>query len=238
MNNITILVNQMFIALQFIVKDIIPGQKFKCLETKRTPGMNAEHTFTPSNSIEKMKFIIILSAFVLLFISCQQPDKKVISAEFRVDRSLLSDSSFASKTGFSINPPKNWLKTESFNSELQNKVLYRLDNKLLAIYKSDSTNCALIISELPEANFEIIKGRLGKTNSYSKQDSIWTNVKSSIFMYKSYEIIQVVSQNSNLVIFKLITHRLSEVYELDYILPRSEININLQSVESSIGSLN
>jgi hypothetical protein len=185
-----------------------------------------------------MKFITILSVFILLFISCRQPDKKVVSAEFKVDRSLLSDSSFASKTGFSINPPKNWLKTGSFNSELQNKVLYRLDNKLLAIYKPDSSNCALIISELPETNFDMIKELLGKTNSYPKQDSIWTNVQSSVFMYKTYEIIQVVSQNSKLVIFKLLTHRLSELYELDYIIPRSEININMQSVESSIGSLN
>jgi hypothetical protein len=150
----------------------------------------------------------------------------------------LSDSSFVSKSGFSISPPRNWLKTESFNSELQTKVLYHLDNKLLAIYKSDSTNCALIISELPETKYDNIKGLLGKTNSYARQDSIWTNVQSSVFLYKTYEIIQIVSQNSDMVIFKLLTHRLSELYELDYIIPRSEININMQSVESSIGSLN
>ena len=88
-----------------------------------------------------MKALTILSVLIL-FISCQKSNKKVISAEFKVNRSLLSDSSFVSKTGFSINPPKNWLKTESFNSELQKKVLYHLNNKLLAIYKSDSTNCA------------------------------------------------------------------------------------------------
>ena len=103
-----------------------------------------------------MKSISILSLFILLFISCQRPGKKVISAEFKVDNSLLSDSSFISNTGFRINPPKNWIKTENYNSELQNKILYRLDNKLLAIYISDSTNCALIISELPETKYEII----------------------------------------------------------------------------------
>ena len=64
------------------------------------------------------------------------------------------------------------------------------------------------------------------------------SVESSVFNYKTYEIIQTVSQNSNLVIFKLLTHRLSELYELDYIIPRSGINIKIQSVESSIGSLN
>jgi hypothetical protein len=180
----------------------------------------------------------MLSVFLLLFLSCQKSGKKVISAEFNVDRSLLSDSSFVSKTGFRINPPKNWSKTESYNTELQNKVLRHLDNKLLAIYKSDSTNCALIISELPETNFDIIKGLLGKTNSYTRKDSVWTNIQSSVFRYKTYEIIQIVSQNSDLVIFKLLTQRLSELYELDYIIPRSEININMQSVESSIGSLN
>jgi hypothetical protein len=185
-----------------------------------------------------MKSISILSLFILLFISCQRPGKKVISAEFKVDNSLLSDSSFILKTGFRINPPKNWIKTDSYNSELQSKILYRLDNKLLAIYKSDSTNCALIISELPETKYEIIKGQLGESTSSPRQDSIWMSVESSVFNYKTYEIIQTVSQNSNLVIFKLLTHRLSELYELVYIIPRSEINFNIQSVESSIGSLN
>ena len=185
-----------------------------------------------------MKTLTTISLFTLLLISCQQHDKKVSIVEFNVNKSLLSDSSFVSKTGFSINPPKNWSKTESYNSELQNKVLYHLDNKLLAIYKSDSTNCALIISELPETNFDIIRGLLDKSNSYPIRDSIWTNVQSSVFRYKTYEIIQIVSQNSNLIVFKLLTHRLSELYELDYIIPRSEININMQSVESSIGSLN
>jgi hypothetical protein len=49
---------------------------------------------------------------------------------------------------------------------------------------------------------------------------------------------KIVSQNSDLVVFKLLTHRLSELYELDYIIPRSEIEINIQSVESSISTLN
>ncbi len=130
------------------------------------------------------------------------------------------------------------VKNISFNSELQKKVLYRVDNKLLAIYKSDSTNCALIISELPESSYDIIKGLLSKDNYYHEQDSIWTKIQSSIFIYKTYEIIQSVFQNSDLVIFKLLAHRLSEFYELDYIIPRSEIEKNIQSVESSIGSLN
>jgi len=185
-----------------------------------------------------MKSLTILSIFILLFISCQQSDKKVISAEFNINKLLLSDSSFVSKTGFSITPPKEWTRTGSYNFELQKKALYRLDNELLAVYKSDSTNCALIVAELPKKNFAIIKGSLDKSNSYPRQDSIWTNVQSSIFNYKTYEIIQTVSQNSELIIFKLLIHSLSELYELDYIIPRSEINVNMQSVESSIGSIN
>jgi hypothetical protein len=185
-----------------------------------------------------MKTITLLFVVSLLLMSCQQPEKNIISAEFTINKSLLSDSLFASETGFSINPPKNWEKTGSFNSLLQEKILYHSDNKLLAIYKSDTTNCALIISELPESSFEIMKRLLGKTNQSPKQDSIWTNVQSSIFKYKTFEIIQTVFQNAELVIFKLVTRRLSESYELDYIIPRSEIDINIQSVESSIATLN
>ena len=185
-----------------------------------------------------MRSLILFPVFTLILISCQNFKEKVVEVEFNVNKSLLSDSSFISKTGFSINPPKNWLKTESYKSDLQNKILNLLDNKLLAIYKSDSTNCTLIISELPETNFDIKKRLIEKPNSYPKQDSIWTKVQSSIFKYKTYEVIQIVSQNSELIIFKLFTHRLSELYELDYVIPRSEITSNMQSVESSIGSLN
>lgn len=185
-----------------------------------------------------MKTLSLFFLFALILISCQQPNKKVVIVEFNVNKSLLSDSAFVSKTGFSIYPPKNWLKTENYNSQLQKRILYRLDNKLLSIYKSDTTNCALIISELPETTFDILKGLLIKSNSFPNHDSLWINIQSSIFKYKNYEIIQIVSQNSEMIIFKLFTHRLSELYELDYIIPRNEINIKMQSVESSIGSLN
>jgi hypothetical protein len=173
-----------------------------------------------------------------MLISCQSNTKKVVLAEFNVNKFLLSDSSFVSKSGFSIYPPRNWIKTDSYNSELQKKILYQLNNKLLAIYKSDTSNCALIISELPETNYNNIKGLLGKSDSYVNPGLIWTSVQSTEFKYKTYEIIQIVFQNPELLIFKLFTHRLSEVYELDYIIPSSEINKNIQFVESSIGSIN
>jgi hypothetical protein len=186
-----------------------------------------------------MKYLIFTLVFIILLVSCRHTGPKVVEVEFNVNKSLLSDSSFISQTGLSITPPKNWLKTVSYNSELQNKILYRLDSKLLAIYKADTTNCALIISELPESDFVIIKRILGNGNpSITTQDSIWNNVQSSFFKYKTYDVVQVVSQNSELIVFKLFAHRLSELFELDYVIPRSEININMQSVESSIGSLN
>jgi hypothetical protein len=173
----------------------------------------------------------------MFLVSCRHSDKRELEAEFNVNIALLSDSAFVSKTGFNIYPPLNWLKTESYNSELDRKIMYRLDNKLLSIYKSDTTNCALIISELPETNFDLIKGLL-KSNSFSHKDSIWTNIQSTIFRYKSYEIVQIVSQNSEVINFKLFAHRLKELYELDYIIPRNEIKKRIQSVESSIGSIN
>jgi len=185
-----------------------------------------------------MKSLILFPVFTLILISCQQSKEKVVEAEFNLNKSLLSDSSFISKTGFSVYPPKNWLKTDSYSTELQNKILNRLDNKLLAIYKSDSTNCTLIISELPDNNFDNIRRLFKKSNSYATKDSMWTKIEYSIFKYKTYEIIQIVSQNSEMIVFKLFTHRLSELYELDYVIPRSEINLNMQAVESSIGSLN
>jgi hypothetical protein len=181
---------------------------------------------------------ILVILFCLIFLSCHRSDKNIVEAEFTVNKSLLSDSSFISKTGFSVYPPKDWLKAESYNTELQNKIQSRLENKLLAIYKHDSTNCTLIISELPEANYKLIKQFSEKHNLNLEGDSVWTNVQSSVFRYKTYEVIQIVSQNTEMINFKLYTHRLSELYELDYVIPRNEIPTKVKSIESSIGSLN
>jgi hypothetical protein len=185
----------------------------------------------------KMKSLILL-VFSLILASCYHAENKVVEVEFNVNKALLADSSFLSSTGFSIYPPKNWQRTASYNTELQDKILNRIENKLLAIYKCDSTNCALVISELPEMNYKIIRQQLERQNPGSGGDSQWTKVETSFFKYKSYEVIQIVSQNSELVVFKLYTHRLSDLYELDFMIPRSEINSNMQTVESSIGSIN
>jgi len=186
--------------------------------------------------MKKDSLFLVLFSFIL--ISCNQPNQKVVEALFNVNKALLSDSAFISKTGFNIYPPRYWSLTETYNSELQNRTLHRSDNKLLAVYKCDTSNCALIISELPEANYQLIKQFTNEQNPDSVQDSLWTNVQTSVFKYKTYELIQIVSQNSEMINFKLYAHRLSELYELDYIIPRSEINSNMQCIESSIGSLN
>ena len=186
----------------------------------------------------KMNALFMSSMIILLLISCQQRNKKTVVAEFNVDKSLLSENAFSSGTGFRVFPPKNWFKTDIYNAELQKKILYRLDNKLLSLYKSDSTNCALLISELVETDFGKIKDLLDKSGPYSGPDSTWLNVQPSTFMYKNYEIVQIVFQSAELVVFKLFVHHLSGLYELDYIIPRDEINSKMQSVESSIGSIN
>ena len=185
----------------------------------------------------KVKPMIML-VFSLILVSCRHAETKVIEVEFNVNNDLLADSSFLSTTGFSIYPPKNWSRTVSYNNELQDKILNRIDNKLLAIYKCDSTDCALVISELPGTNYKILRQQLEKRNQFSRKDSVWTKVETSFFKYKSYEIIQIVSQNSDMIVFKLYTHRLTDLYELDFMIPRSEINSNMQTVESSIGSIN
>jgi len=101
-----------------------------------------------------MKSLPILSIFILLFISCQQSDKKVISAEFNINKLLLSDSSFVSKTGFSITPPKEWTRTGSYNFELQKKASWT--GTLFGLQEQVSTTSALFA--LPIALWEFSLG--------------------------------------------------------------------------------
>jgi len=184
-----------------------------------------------------MKSYLSIIIFFFLF-SCQHSSPEINEVEFTIDKSLLSDSSFVSGSGFSITPPKNWKRTETYNHELQKSLFLHINNKLLAIYKSDSTNCAMIISEPPDTDFDRIKGYVNEIDKKQYPDSIWLDVQTSVFNYNTFNIIQIVFQNAQLLVFKLFFQQLPGIIELDFIIPRSEIqNNNIQSVESSIGSV-
>jgi len=156
--------------------------------------------------------------------------------ELNVDNSVLSDNLFKSKTGFTVSPPKDWNLTDKYNLELENQILNQTKNKLLAVYKADSSNCALIISE-PDIDFNSLKSVILNTGFNPEKDSIWLSVQTSFFTYKQFEIVQSVYQNSELLIFRLYIRELKELFELDYVIPNEDINKTVRSVESSIGSI-
>lgn len=180
--------------------------------------------------------IISILLFSFIIISCRTSKSKPETVEFNVNNSLLSDSSFESKAGFSVKPPRNWHLNNKYNLDFKNQLWNQTQTKLLAVYKSDSSNCALIISE-SNVDFNLLTSELKKSDFVPKKDSIWLSIQPSSFTYGKFDIVQFVYQNSDLVIFRLFVHNSDEILELYYIIPRDEINKNVQSVESSIGSI-
>jgi hypothetical protein len=186
----------------------------------------------------RTKHKILVFLLCLMIAGCHQSGKTVIEAEFDIDRSLLSESSFISPTGFSIYPPRDWTRTINYDAELENIIMSQSGNNLLAVFKHDSTNCALIVSEVPGGDFNSMKQFYERLDTEKENKQVEAKIQTSVFKYKSFDIIQIVSQNTAMINFKLYVHRLSEIYELDYIIPRNEIDLNVRLIESSIGSLN
>lgn len=178
----------------------------------------------------------LIFVFGVLLISCRTSNSKPDEVEFNVNNSLLAEMPFKSKAGFSIKAPKNWQLTNEYNFEFKNQLLNLDQAELLAVYKSDSSNCALIISE-SNVDFNSLKSEVIRSAFASKKDSVWLSVQPSFFTYKRFDIVQFVYQNSDLLVFRLFVQGLKELHELYYIIPRSDINKTVQSVESSIGSI-
>lgn len=198
------------------------------------------HRLTFKSASKNIVFWCVL-LFTAVLLSCNNNanKKNADTVSFTINKSLLSNQKYlAPNESFSVYPPKDWNRIEAYDSEIGQMLSNQLDSSLLAMYVHDASNCMLIITDMSKKGAEFVEAVLKAPDTFYNKDSTWIDIQSSNFEYKSYTINQIVFQNADLVVFKLFIHSLSELYELDYIVPRAELNNFVKSVESSIGSIN
>jgi len=176
---------------------------------------------------------------IILFISCNQNSNKIENTiDLKVNTNLLSDSIyFVPNKNLSFYPPRYWARIDTSDSEIYIKLSEQLGINLLAIFKLKYPDCILIVTDFSETSADFYNLILKDPNTYFNKDSIWNAIQPSSFKYNSRSFFQLVLQNAELIIFKIFIYSNREVYELDYVIPRTEIVNYVQSVESSIGSI-
>lgn len=181
----------------------------------------------------------IILALLLIWIGfltgCGSRTVSSDDVEFTVNKNLISTDLF-SEEGFQVAPPLGW-KASRPDLQLSFNLPNQFSPELKAVYTSDSSDCILMISGLPETNTDLPPDLLTNPDKYFNRDSLWNVIQPSKFHYHTFDCFQFVLQNSETVLFKLILANTDLKYELDYIIPRNRISETVKSVESSIGSI-
>ncbi len=195
----------------------------------------------------KGKKVLHKNIFVLMFllasVSCSSESKqndKFVEIEFNVDNKLLSDKSKIVDGNFDIHYP------EGFNSIVGNNF-----NRIKATIDSDSTSyfplSLLSIHNTVSGSSSILSKIQATSEVFNKLDSNYTKLLSKNFNTKNInqshikingiKTIQYIITTNEIVLLKLIFKVMENYYQLDYIIPLTEYEKELKSIESSIGSI-
>ena len=162
--------------------------------------------------------------------------------QFRVDSTRLGQR-FVAPGAFAVNAPAGWEPVpDSILAQAMSTVsgqdLAQNSPRLRAVYRQDE-GAALAISEFPtELDANGRSAMLQRFTSELRARYPGARVEPSRFRYRGFVVQQVMLDDSTRVVFKLLVERPgSPLYQLDYVVPRRIYRREVQSVESSIGSL-
>lgn len=194
--------------------------------------------------------IILFSIVLISCVGCgpdREPSEVVTEAEFNVDSSLLkSHSVLDSALNLSIGIPMDWsLLDEEFENMLKSNLLINdyKNSEMRFGYINKADTSIMILIDVRGIDSSVF---LSLKNNYIEilnANSIWTDVQLQEFVYKSFRIEQYVLQNTQLLNFKLICYdrevpgSTSPKFEILYFLNKKDLESNIKSVESSIGSI-
>ena len=192
------------------------------------------------NTLLNLKRFLIL--IFLSIICCNTENSKVEkekkNLEFNINFELLNPEPISDGEGFMMNVPANWNPLDSLlKSELTRSFsLLGEPTKLILVnaFQSQAGSQCIISKVITDK----------KDFSFISEDII-SNIQTQIQGegYKTNELNinnlnakQYLIRGKNYVIIKLYT-QLKDVYQIDFIIPLSKYESELESIESSIGTI-
>lgn len=180
---------------------------------------------------------------LLIFMSCGRKIRSESGTEamFTVDTNLLM-LPFYDAGDFTVGVPKQWIAVDSSQ---KNQIANGLSSlaggvpKLYNAWLSLSDSSALLMNYYANVPTDWIKNLSTQTQNTFNSGHDWVNVQYAQFIHHQKDFHQVVLQNKQIVVFRVFMkgNRLNDYYELNYIIHRRFYDRIIQSVESSIGSI-
>ena len=196
----------------------------------------------------KLIYTIILSTISLLFLlSCSEEKTPVTELSFNVDSTLLAPENKFDSLGFRFNPPKNFDPiSDSLFTEIQNNLLkmeeesgeFSLD--IINIFLHDSTKSFCSISRLQIKDSEgSLNSSMPQYRNYLEKKLSGLSVTMADFMKDNIHMYQFLIQGPDRIQFKLDFMTIKNIIiQIDYVVPKNDYEKMVQSIESSIGSIN
>ena len=196
----------------------------------------------------KLFYTIILPTISLLFLlSCSEEKAPVTELSFNVDSTLLAPENKFDSLGFRFNPPKNFDPiSDSLFTEIQNNLLkmeeesgeFSLD--IINIFLHDSTKSFCSISQLQIKDSEgSLNSSMPQYRNYLEKKLSGLSVTMADFMKDNIHMYQFLIQGPDRIQFKLDFMTIKNIIiQIDYVVPKNDYEKMVQSIESSIGSIN
>ncbi len=190
--------------------------------------------------IQKHISIIVL---LLSTISCSSDNNihdGFTEIAFNVDTSLLSNTPEMIENIFQIKFPVDFNKIDDINFQAIKTVIDSdttsfFPLSLLAVYKSSSGSSSILSKILSDKN---VFNEIDSTYYNMVVDNFKTkNINQGKFKINGIKTIQYIITAQEIVLIKLIFNIKGFYYQLDYIIPLSNYEEKLRSIESSIGSI-
>ena len=187
-------------------------------------------------NINLFLFLIVSFFFFGCDSSKKHEPKWVENVVFNINDKKLSSYHILSDSSTMLRPPNDWIKVDKFDISTLNE---SLPNDVIPINIEDiftsSIGSAIIISKInsDKSNFHYIPSDfLELMKSENKLDSI----PNYTFMINNLLVRQYILNLRDVTIFKYFVES-NNNYQLDFIFNKQEDSEQIESIESSIGSL-
>ncbi len=194
-----------------------------------------------------IKTVVIISTILAMSLtSCQRKDASKTNAAddkylaFNVDQTLLDQVYRDDMLRMQFHPPRDWKTVsdtliDSLYADLKGS-FFKIE--LRKIFLSDSLRCACVLSKIDSLDIEDTQQIFKTAEIQFTANDRQADIRNAEFHTEYFRVRQTLAMTQNMVFFRLLfDHPETEIFEVDYFLPKDVYVGQVRAIESSIGSI-
>jgi len=193
-----------------------------------------------------MLFLLFLTLIVGCVSHKNDDSDRPDEMEFNIDPELLGSTVHLDEKGISFQPPREWtqLSDEIFDEAVRQLKQFQTDHEYFSIHPVNiflhpRHGSTLIISEISaDESFSDPSEMIERFHKKLEDRFEDQNVRETVFLKDGIYFHQYLIQSQDKVNFKLLFYNAAaDLFQVDYVVPRSVYLSESRAIESSIGSI-